>query len=139
MTGANGRAARGRCGLTALVLAGSALLAAGTATPAQASWDGDLRTCENQYGHEHYLGWDIPTVLLARGSTGVCVRELQEELVEVGVVPAADQPGFVDGDFGPRTYGAVVTYQSRYAVPGGADGVVGRNTWHSLISHVYYE
>ncbi|ANH92104.1 peptidoglycan-binding protein [Streptomyces sp. NPDC057197] len=130
---------RGRSAAVACVLAAAAALAGGSAAPASAGWDGELRTCEAQYGSERYLGWDIPTVVLARGSTGVCVRELQEELVEAGAVTGTDQPGFVDGDFGPKTYAAVVAYQSRYAVPGGADGVVGRNTWHSLIAHVYYE
>ncbi|MFI9250105.1 peptidoglycan-binding protein [Streptomyces sp. NPDC053069] len=138
MTRTNRTAGR-RAGGAAAVLAAVAALAAGGATPAQAGWDGTLQACKNTYGSEHYLGWDIPTVVLARGSTGVCVQELQEELVEAGAVAVADRPGFVDGVFGPKTYGAVVNYQLRHAVTGGADGVVGRYTWHSLIAQVYFE
>lgn len=139
MTGTSRQVAGRRVASGVAVLAAAAALAAGGATPAQAGWDGTLQTCKNKYGSEHYLGWDIPTVVLARGSTGVCVQELQEELVEVGAVADADQPGFVDGDFGPKTYNAVVNYQLQHAVAGGADGVVGRYTWHSLIAHVYFE
>ncbi|KIE22927.1 hypothetical protein LK08_32605, partial [Streptomyces sp. MUSC 125] len=86
MTRTNGQATRRRAGTAASVLVAAAVLAGGTAAPAQASWSGELQTCKDRYGSEYYLGWDIPTVVLARGSTGVCVRELQEELVEAGAV-----------------------------------------------------
>ncbi|MFF3618821.1 peptidoglycan-binding protein [Streptomyces sp. NPDC002467] len=123
----------------ATVATATVLLGALAAAPAQAGWSGDLQTCKNAYGHEYYLGWDIPTVVLRKGSSGVCVRELQEELLEVGAVRSEDQPGFIDGSFGPKTYNAVVNFQNRTGVQGGADGVVGRYTWHSLIAHVYFE
>ncbi|MFF4425437.1 peptidoglycan-binding protein [Streptomyces sp. NPDC001549] len=50
-----------------------------------------------------------------------------------------DQPGFVDGSFGPKTYNAVVNFQRSAFTKGGADGVVGRYTWHHLIATVYFE
>ncbi|MBD0707182.1 MULTISPECIES: peptidoglycan-binding domain-containing protein [unclassified Streptomyces] len=123
----------------ALLATAAAFLAGPGATAAQASWGGELQQCKNQYGSEHYMGWDIPTVVLGKGSGGVCVRELQLELLEVGAVPAQDVPGFVDGIFGTKTYNAVVAFQRRVAIQGGADGIVGRYTWHSLIAHVYFE
>ncbi|MFJ5550182.1 peptidoglycan-binding protein [Streptomyces sp. NPDC093225] len=123
----------------ALTVTAAALLGALAATPAQASWGGELQACKNAYGSEYYLGWDIPTVVLRKGSSGVCVRELQEELLEAGAVRSEDQPGFVDGAFGPKTYNAVVNFQRRAYVEGGADGVVGRNTWNRLIATVYFE
>ncbi|MFE2323023.1 peptidoglycan-binding protein [Streptomyces sp. NPDC059385] len=122
----------------AIVATTTALLGGLAAAPAQA-WYADLEACKNAYGHEYYLGWDIPTKVLRKGSSGVCVRELQQDLLEVGAVRSEDQPGFVDGSFGPKTYNAVVNFQTRTGVDGGADGVVGRYTWHSLIAHVYFE
>ncbi|MFE2549695.1 peptidoglycan-binding protein [Streptomyces sp. NPDC059355] len=134
------KAARRRTFRAGAVLAtATALLGALAAVPAQASWLGDLQACKNAYGSEHYMGWDIPMVVLAKGSSGVCVRELQEELLEAGAVGSEDRPNFVDGDFGPKTYKAVVDFQRRASVNGGADGVVGRYTWHHLIATVYFD
>ncbi|WP_314242273.1 peptidoglycan-binding domain-containing protein [Streptomyces kutzneri] len=126
--------------LAALALAASAVAALlVTAPTAQASWGNELQACKNAYGSEVYMAWEIPTVVLAKGSSGVCVRELQEELLEAGAVRSEDQPGFVDGSFGPKTYNAVVNFQRSASTKGGADGVVGRYTWHHLIATVYFE
>ncbi|MFE3578065.1 peptidoglycan-binding domain-containing protein [Streptomyces vinaceus] len=134
------KAARRRTFWAGAVVASATALLGGLATaPAQASWLGELQACKNAYGHEYHMGWDIPTVVLAKGSSGVCVRELQEELLEAGAVRSEDQPGFVDGDFGPKTYNAVVNFQRSSSVNGGADGVVGRYTWHHLIATVYFD
>lgn len=126
--------------LAALALAASAIgTLLVTAPTAQANWGNELQACKNAYGSEYYMAWEIPTVVLAKGSSGVCVRELQEELLEAGAVRSEDQPGFVDGSFGPKTYNAVVNFQRRNSTKGGADGVVGRYTWHHLIATVYFE
>ncbi|WP_030206427.1 peptidoglycan-binding protein [Streptomyces sp. NRRL S-87] len=123
----------------ALAASAAALLGALAAAPAQASWGGELQACKDAYGSQYYMGWDIPTVVLRKGSSGVCVRELQEELLEAGAVRSEDQPGFIDGAFGPKTYNAVVNFQRRAFGEAGTDGVVGRNTWHHLIATVYFE
>ncbi|KQX52866.1 MULTISPECIES: peptidoglycan-binding protein [unclassified Streptomyces] len=123
----------------AVLVAATTLLGGLGAAPAQASWFQELQQCKNLYGSETYMAWEIPTVVLAKGSTGVCVRELQMDLLEVGAVRGEDQPGFVDGVFGPKTYNAVVAFQNSVSVQGGADGVVGRYTWHALIANVYFE
>jgi peptidoglycan hydrolase-like protein with peptidoglycan-binding domain len=58
------------------------------------------------------------TVLRA-GAAGLPVRFLQQRL--------RMRP---DGNFGPRTYAAVVAFQRRHHLP--VDGVVGRRTWRAL-------
>lgn len=63
---------------------------------------------------------------LRRGSTGSPVRKLQILLTGLGCAC-----GGVDGDFGARTEGAVVKYQTDNGLS--ADGVVGPQTWGSLI------
>ncbi|WP_306326989.1 peptidoglycan-binding domain-containing protein [Streptomyces venezuelae] len=134
------KSARTRAFWAGAVVAGTTALLGGLASsPAQAHWVQDLDTCKRAYGSEVYLAWEIPTVVLAKGSSGVCVRGLQDALLEAGAVRAEDQPGFVDGSFGPKTYNAVVAFQSRAGVTGGADGVVGRYTWHHLIATVGFE
>ncbi|MER6255742.1 peptidoglycan-binding protein [Streptomyces sp. NPDC001584] len=104
-----------------------------TAPTAQASWFNELQACKNAYGSEVYMAWEIPTVVLAKGSSGVCVRELQEELLEAGAVRSEDRPGFVDGQFGPKTYNAVVNFQRSGSTQGGPDGIVGIKAWGYLI------
>ncbi|MFE9479622.1 peptidoglycan-binding protein [Streptomyces spororaveus] len=134
------KAARRRTIRAGALVAAAAALFGGLATaPAQASWGNELQACKDAYGAEYYMAWEIPTVVLAKGSSGVCVRELQEELLEAGAVRSEDQPGFVDGSFGPKTYNAVVNFQRSGSTKGGADGVVGRYTWHHLIATVYFD
>ena len=71
--------------------------------------------------------------MIQRGSTGDCVKKLQQKLGEVdrsfcfksyclGVA--------ADGVFGPNTQAAVVTFQRSRALA--ADGVVGPQTWAAL-------
>ncbi|GAA0324773.1 hypothetical protein GCM10010302_74880 [Streptomyces polychromogenes] len=123
----------------AVVASATALLGGLASSPAQAYWVQDLDACKRAYGSEVYMAWEIPTVVLAKGSSGVCVRGLQDALLEAGAVRAEDRPGFVDGSFGPKTYNAVMAFQSRSGITGGADGVVGRYTWHHLIATVGFE
>jgi peptidoglycan hydrolase-like protein with peptidoglycan-binding domain len=56
---------------------------------------------------------------LSRGSTGIHVRYLQERL---GID--------IDGQFGPDTYIAVVTFQDKNELK--PDGIVGNMTWEAL-------
>ena len=68
---------------------------------------------------------DPNTPLLARGASGNVVTALQKGLKKYST-PATD-PGAVDGDFGPKTEGAVKAYQQDRGVQ--ADGIVGDQTW----------
>lgn len=60
---------------------------------------------------------------------GADVKELQVMLLKLGF--ALPKYG-ADGDFGEETDTAVRAFQAKYAVAGGADGIVGLNTWTKL-------
>ena len=66
----------------------------------------------------------LPRPVLRRNSKGNDVVALQELLLAAGVQI------IVDGDFGPRTEGAVKTFQGRSGLT--ADGIVGSKTWAAL-------
>jgi peptidoglycan hydrolase-like protein with peptidoglycan-binding domain len=68
---------------------------------------------------------DPDTRVLSRGASGSVVTALQHGLKKYST-PATD-PGLVDGDFGPKTEGAVKAYQQDRAVH--VDGIVGDQTW----------
>ncbi|MBT2471843.1 peptidoglycan-binding protein [Streptomyces sp. ISL-66] len=122
-------------GALAAAVAMSTVLAA---TPAHAGPnDNRLYQCIEEVGSSD--GEYTPNVVLATGSTGICVEELQSDLLALGAVRQQDIPGFVDGDFGPKTYAAVVTFQRRASVAGGADGIVGPNTWKRLVNAAYFD
>jgi peptidoglycan hydrolase-like protein with peptidoglycan-binding domain len=53
------------------------------------------------------------------------VVALQNGLKKYGT--SATDPGFVDGDFGPHTEGAVKAYQQDRGIH--VDGIVGDQTW----------
>lgn len=56
------------------------------------------------------------------------VRAVQQQLVDVGAVPASQQAGFADGQFGPLTSGALARFQSAEGLPptGLLDDATGR-------------
>jgi cell wall-associated NlpC family hydrolase len=62
---------------------------------------------------------------LRSGSSGDAVRELQEDLKEMGF-----DPGEIDGKFGPKTREAVMAFQLAYSLT--ADGIVGGVTWQEI-------
>ena len=62
---------------------------------------------------------------LREGATGVSVQILQTALKRVG-----ENPGEIDGEFGPMTRRAVLAFQSREGIE--KDGIVGRVTWSRL-------
>lgn len=72
---------------------------------------------------------NLPTV--SYGTNGQQVRNIQGLLVARGYLPG---PGSIDGAYGPNTEAAVKRFQQNYSVAGGADGVVGRNTWTALLT-----
>ena len=69
--------------------------------------------------------WYSILPVLREGSTGEAVKGLQRELVDAGYSLT------VDGSFGPATNTAVRSYQSKVGLV--VDGVVGNNTWGSLV------
>jgi peptidoglycan hydrolase-like protein with peptidoglycan-binding domain len=62
---------------------------------------------------------------LSEGSSGEAVRELQIALTEIG-----QNPGPVDGHFGPQTLAAVKAFQQERGIA--VDGVVGLITWRNI-------
>lgn len=70
---------------------------------------------------------DPKTPLLGLGASGGIVSSLQKGLVKYGGAGSLTDPGAIDGDFGPKTKGAVKAYQSRRGTT--SDGIVGDRTW----------
>jgi peptidoglycan hydrolase-like protein with peptidoglycan-binding domain len=62
---------------------------------------------------------------LQAGATGEAVRELQIALKETG-----NDPGPIDGVFGPQTEVAVKAFQAERGIA--ADGIVGPITWRNI-------
>lgn len=71
--------------------------------------------------------WNALLVTLRSGDSGAAVKALQADLNAAGASLA------VDGAFGPGTTTAVRNYQAAHGLS--VDGVVGDNTWTSLITH----
>ena len=63
--------------------------------------------------------------VLSRGNSGVCVKTLQNSLRAKGF-----DPGSSDGQFGKKTFDAVVCFQGSAGLS--KDGVVGPATWAAL-------
>lgn len=68
-------------------------------------------------------------MILKKGSKGAVVLELQQLLQKKGFYSGA-----LDGDFGPKTYAAVLQFQMANDLK--ADGAVGPRTWTALRSTV---
>ncbi|KAA3642965.1 MAG: hypothetical protein DWQ07_20800 [Chloroflexi bacterium] len=70
----------------------------------------------------------IKGMTIEEGDTGFEVRALQHLLAEKWDYDIA-----IDGDFGPLTEGAVISFQtSKYLL---VDGIVGKQTWQALIAY----
>ena len=65
-----------------------------------------------------------PGIVLRSGSTGGCVRLVQQKLNAEG------ERLTTDGKFGTGTVAAVKRYQARHGLA--ADGTVGKATWEKL-------
>lgn len=70
--------------------------------------------------------YDLPARILKRGDTGADVK-----LLQIALKAAKFDPKGIDGDFGPKTEGAVKRFQSVY-LPYEVDGVYGPNTRKKL-------
>ncbi len=76
-----------------------------------------------------YCGYDNdPTpVTIEQGSSGPAVQEAQCLLTSYGYSVG---PAGIDGQFGPDTRAAVVSFQQHNGLA--VDGIVGPNTWYAL-------
>ncbi|WP_232838729.1 peptidoglycan-binding domain-containing protein [Streptomyces geranii] len=115
--------------MTPLVLAASLVTAGSTAAFATstATTPTKATTAPVTIQNEHGCPYSSSHPTLRRGSVGNAVRHLQCLLQYWGYPYVA-----VDGEFGPLTETAVRDFQAYWGVPGGADGVVGTNTWAYL-------
>ncbi|MEU6906437.1 serine/threonine-protein kinase [Streptomyces coeruleorubidus] len=83
---------------------------------------------DNTYGFGYTAGWSITwDSTIQQGDSGSFVREAQCLLKHLHGITKL---GEVNGDFGPLTQGAVVTFQKRAGLD--ANGVVGPKTWQAL-------
>ncbi|WP_330287319.1 serine/threonine-protein kinase [Streptomyces sp. NBC_00576] len=83
---------------------------------------------DGTHGRGYTAGWSGTwDFTVKQGDGGSQVRELQCLLRHLHNIT---EVGDVDGDFGPLTHGAVVTFQKRAGLD--ADGIVGPTTWQAL-------
>lgn len=79
-------------------------------------------------GRGYTAGWNNTwDFVIRQGDGGSQVREAQCLLKHLHGIT---EVGEVDGDFGPLTHAAVVTFQKRAGLD--ADGIVGPNSWRAL-------
>ncbi|WP_329067373.1 peptidoglycan-binding domain-containing protein [Streptomyces sp. NBC_01429] len=116
--------------LASALTAGTAAIAASPAAAAPQSSATVQAACKQQSGY-WYCGYDNrktpPTI--KKGAKGNTVKEAQALLLSLGYSVGSSG---VDGDFGAATHNAVVKFQKDFKVAGGADGIVGANTWKAL-------
>ncbi|MGA5222486.1 peptidoglycan-binding domain-containing protein [Streptomyces koyangensis] len=121
--------------LTATVaLFGGSVAVAGTASAASAAPAAAAENCRKTQTVGWYCGHHAGrTVVLAQGSKGAAVREVQALIANTTAYYAYHStPLNVDGDYGPATRAAVRWFQGHYMGSGHVDGVVGPNTWNRL-------
>ncbi|GAA2626427.1 serine/threonine-protein kinase [Streptomyces vastus] len=83
---------------------------------------------DETHGRGYTAGWNgTYDFAIKQGDGGSQVREAQCLLKHLHGIT---EVGEVDGDFGPLTHAAVVTFQKRAGLD--ADGIVGPNSWRAL-------
>lgn len=90
----------------------------GTGTVDQATWDALVGSAGDSVG-------DVTVIVIAYAARGPKVLELQTMLDELG-----HAPGPLDGIFGPKTRGAIVSFQTGAGLSG--SGVVDQATWDAV-------
>ncbi|KUJ68527.1 hypothetical protein ACZ90_18245 [Streptomyces albus subsp. albus] len=125
------RITKGVAALTVAAAATGALLVSAP-TASAASY---LNACLSQVGQTQAPnGMWVPAGKFAMGSSGNCVREIQENLLRYFPLTSWERGNgdFVDGQFGYRTDSAVRRMQEQYHLE--VDGIVGPRTWSVLLS-----
>ncbi|MFJ9927990.1 GH25 family lysozyme [Streptomyces misionensis] len=107
---------------------GSALTVDGSFGPAT---DSAVRSFQSAHGlgADGVVGpatWQALVLTVQQGSSGPAVQAVQSQLDARGSALT------VDGSFGPATDSAVRSFQSAHGLT--VDGIVGSNTWQSLVS-----
>ena len=105
--------------------------AAGAVAAFPTAASADDSSCNTYSFYNSYLHKtvDVPSGTLVEGSTGACVADLQQGLYDIGYKSLA-----IDGQFGPMTRAAVVSFQEQnLGCTGGADGEAGHYTMSCLI------
>lgn len=73
-----------------------------------------------------------PDFVLTIGDRGISVFKMQEYLNEIAANNKCLRPIPVDGKYGPRTATMVQQYQYLYDL--NIDGMIGKNTWDSIVN-----
>ncbi|MGV9358887.1 peptidoglycan-binding domain-containing protein, partial [Streptomyces misionensis] len=107
---------------------GSALTVDGSFGPAT---DSAVRSFQSAHGlgADGVVGpatWQALVLTVQQGSSGPAVQAVQSQLDAHGSALT------VDGSFGPATDSAVRSFQTAHGLT--VDGIVGSNTWQSLVS-----
>lgn len=112
--------------LTAIVIAGGTVLAAGPASAAPAR---DVAASGPAKASAVYCGYDnrVTPSTIRYGSSGNTVREAQCLLLSLGYSVGSSG---IDGQFGSATRSAVYALQADYGLS--YDGIVGPQTWNCL-------
>lgn len=99
--------------------------------PAQKGYDKKMEALALKYAKtdesvktDEQIVLENDNTVLRLGASGARVRELQALLLRAGEVVTTD------GDFGPATRDAVISFQKKQKLP--ADGIVGPKTWNAL-------
>ena len=100
---------------------------------AEAAWQATMTMGPGQFQHvakAHVAGHRAAGSLLAEGTRGPAVGELQTHLSKLGYANAQGQPLAVDNDFGRNTRQALEAFQRDQGLS--VDGVAGPRTWTAL-------
>lgn len=128
--------------LTMVAAAVSAALALGTSGASAAPAHTDTvahGVAAQQNGNAGTASAAASQPTLARGSSGTWVKRWQRSLNAYMHTAYICRPTLtVDGDFGNKTYNATTCFQSVENVAGGADGIVGPNTWDAMCDYLYW-
>jgi peptidoglycan hydrolase-like protein with peptidoglycan-binding domain len=102
------------------------------ASPASAAPLPYYSSCVSSVGSYSYHSINIPNVYLRSGSSGVCVKLLQNQLMAFGSF-TGNRNTFVDGQFGSGTRTQVINFQRFMGIS--QDGVAGPSVWSLVLNN----